>query len=1122
MNCAQCTRPNDADSRFCVSCGTALWLPCRHCGAKNRPDWEYCAQCGDRLTGGSTAAAGGPHVEEPLDQLEIPSAKAQRGLERRPLTVMFCDLVGSTALSFRLDPEELGNVVLSYRQACQDAVARFGGYIARYLGDGVLVYFGYPHAHDDDEVRAIRAALAIMSNLKGVSDRFRTRIGSELRAHIGIHTGEVVAGDLGSGALLEQAAVVGETPNIAARLQERAGPGEIVVSHATLRVAQDRFVCEALGAIALKGIAEPLTSYKVIAEQASNPDLGSLGAKTSAPPLGRDEELGLLMKQWGRVREGSGQVALIGGEAGIGKTRLLQTLVAALAGAHCDVKVSHCSAYFVNSAFFPVVDLLRRELKLDVESAAAEVAERVADGLRSGMLPQPEAMSQILSLLSTAAPTVAPGVEISPQAQRERAIEWLINWIVGYSAARPLVLIVEDIHWADASTMEFLSLLLDQIASTKLFLLVTFRSEFQPPWPIRSHINHFTLTRLSSPHVRTLIGQLTKGRMLVDSLLEQVVSRTDGVPLFVEELVKMVEETGTLYPLPDGSVAHAATTPVMVPDTLRGSLVARLDRHETAKGIAQIAAVIGREISYKLIRAASGLGDFDLKSKLKTLVDAELLFQRGIPPNATYTFKHALIRDAAYQSLLKTQRTHYHKLIAEVMLEQFPGVSESHPELVARHYSDAAMGELAIPHWRKAGMRALEATANVEAAAHLQDGLAEIARLPGSKAWAAEEVSMQIALGTALTAIRGYGASEVERAYARAYDLCENLGDTQQLFTALTGLHTFYQVRGPLVTAREIALRLLEIANVAKDEPLVAQANRRLGWSLFCLGEMNLGKKHLDQALALFDSTRSREHRITYGAHPWVVGFANSAWLEWIVGFPDDGLRNSQRALSLARELKRPLPLAYALCMSAAMHQCRREPERTLELADETTRLASDNSMPYWVAWSSILKGWALSETGHVDEGILQLESGLQAYRATGAELFRPYSLALLAEALHSAGRLDEALSRLDEALASANQQQSQFYAVEIHRLRGNALLERDADGDGAEGSYREGLLLAQTQGSLALELRVALSLATLLLGKKNVREARSALDHTLGKFAQGFDTADSRAARSLIERLPE
>lgn len=1058
-------------------------MRCHTCNIEieNPQQAAFCSACGARLHN-ERAPRGGGVEDSPHKANFAPISD----LERRSVTIMFCDLVGSTALSGRLDPEDLGNVLISYRESCTEIVQRFGGVVTRYVGDSLLVCFGYPVAHDDDAVRAVEAALQIRTELDRLSTRLQDITGGVLSVHIGIHTGEVVVGELGSGSVREQYALVGETPNIAARLQGEAGPDDVVIGYATYKLVQRAFVFEALAPVKLKGVEHPVAAYRVIDHHRDREELPQLHYPET-DPIGREEELELLAKRWERAFRGAGQIVLLSGEPGIGKTRLLQSLTDRFRLESNDRVTCQCSPYFTNTAFFPFIDFIRRQLGLRTQPTQTAVLAALKDATESRDFPWKDDLSLVAAVIAglPLGDSVTP--ELSPQAQREKFMEWLIEWLIGSHG--PRMLVVEDLHWADASTLEFLSLLIDHVSQRPVFLVLTFRPELRVPWPVRSHVLHLTLGRLSLVDARALVNRLTEGKSLPPQVLQQVLTKTDGVPLFVEEFTKMVMEAGALDTEAMNGRGASARHQISIPDTLRGSLLARLDRQSDAKVIAQIAAVIDREISFRLLGSLSGLDEATLKGHLRKLVEAELLLQRGSPPESSYIFKHALIRDAAYHSLLKSSRARFHRETAEVLLSRFPVLADSHPEFVAHHFSEAGLGERAFEFWRIAGLRAIEGSANVEATAHLRAALKELSALqvagdPG------REVELQIALGTSLTAARGYGSSEVADAYARAFALCENLGDEQRLFAALTGLHSFYQVRGPIRRARETAERLLALAVKSHDESQLAQAHRRFGWSLFCGGRIREGKQHLDTALGLYDATRSRQHSIVYGAHPWIVGFANSAWVEWIVGRLGVARERSQSAIGLARELGRPLPLAYALGMSAAMHQCQGEPAITLELASETVELARDNGMPYWIAWGSVLQGWALARTGDWATGSKALEAGLDAYRETGAELFRPHCLYLLADTLQLGGRSEDALDVLPEALRSAGQQDVHFFTAEILRLRASILAEFEGGNEQAVASYREAAALARSQGASGLERRALIGLADLMRRSGRHQEA--------------------------------
>jgi class 3 adenylate cyclase/tetratricopeptide (TPR) repeat protein len=1111
VRCAACEFESAPNARYCAQCGKPLATRCTSCGSLNPAQFRYCGQCGTALDQGNSALSGPAQTAIVATPQQPTTGKAEA--ERRQLTIMFCDLVESTAWSARLDAEVLSELILDYRQLCVAEIERVEGFVARLVGDGLLVYFGYPRAHDDDAVRAVTAALAIVSSVTRFSDRMESRLGSKLQVHIGIHTGEVVAGELGTGAAREQSAIVGEAPNVAHSLEQAAGPGAILISRITRDLVDHVFDCEALGELAVKGIPQPVGLFRVIGERRGSRDSGIFQVRSRAPLLGRTEELAFLSKQWANVQEGRGQVQLLSGEAGIGKSRLLHALATQLSAQGCEPLGCQCVPHFSNTALYPFVDLLQRVLDLKADQSIATKVAKLKAAFDSGQLPEPAALPLLASLMSLPVPGSVPAPEFSPRVQREKVMECLLGWLAGQASRKPLVLMVEDIHWADASTIELLTLLVDQLGSIPIFLLTTCRPEFAVPWSSHSVVSRMTLARLSATQCREMIEYLVQGHELSPELREQVVSRTDGVPLFVEELTKMVVEAGVLAQqqavdtLPTGSI----------PTTLRGSLVARLDRLGNAKGLAQLAAVIGREFSYKVIHAVAQQDERELKELLARLVEAELVYQRGFPPNALYSFKHALIQDAAYQSLLKTKRAEYHRQVATALVESFPDVMDSHPELVAQHYEEAGMIDEAVTYWQKAGARALDASADDEAVAHLRRALAQIAVLPPSRDKVARETACLLSLGAALTAIRGYASTEVAQTYERAISLCEHSGDTDRLFTALTGLTSFYQVRGPLITARRISERLLELAQKRDDNIWLAQAHRRLGWCLFCQGQLKPGREHLERALRLNDRLRSHEHTRVYGAHPWAIGLVNIALLEWFAGFPDDAVIRAREGLSHARELGRPLTLAYALCMSAAVHQCRGDIDATKQLAQEVVALSKEHDYPYWNAWGSVLEGWALAAGGELEEGESRMHSGLAMYRDTGALLFEPWSLALVAEVYWRAGRLEEALDSTSRALDSPEMLHGYFYGADIHRLKGELLLARHDDVSQAEGCFLHALKIAREQGARSLELRCAVSLGELRKRQGHADECRRLVQDVLDGFDQGLDTADLTRAMKLL-----
>lgn len=999
--------------------------------------------------------------------------------ERRQLTILFCDLAGSTALSARMDPEDFGELIAAYFGLCNTTFRRYRAYVDREEGDSLRVYFGYPSARDDDALRAVSAALEIV----GAVAQLGARLGHRLAVHIGVHTGEVVAGEADADER-PGPRVIGQAPNIAKRLQELAPPDGLYVSAATIRLVERHFEAEALGQVALKGLPQPVEVFRVISQRGPASTIEQFDGRALAPLVSRDQELSLLEHRWALACGGQAQVVLVKGEPGIGKSRLLHAFLSRPDRTNYRVLTTQCQEQFANSALYPLIDLLQRDLGLERERSTGEQAAALEAAVVSGRVSSPEALPLVGNLL--ALPVATPVAEDSARAQRERTLDWLVQWVLGADAGMPVALVIEDLHWADASTLDFLGLMLEQAHARRILILLTYRPEFVPPWPMRRHFNELALCRVSLSEALGMAQNIAGTTPLPDEILHRIAARSDGVPLFVEELTKMLLEargSGDWQSHP----AQPDTAAVSIPETLRGSLTARLDYLSVAKSIAQLASVLGREFSYTLIRLVSDMDEDRLQEALAELVEAELLFQRGLPPNASFVFKHALVQEAAYLSLLKARRADYHLRAATVLVDRFGDLIERHPELAAHHYAAAGKAEHACDFWHRAGRRALEASADVEAAGHLRLSLRQLELLPNREEQVGREVNCLITLGSALTATCGYAATEVEEVFARAHTLCQSLGDIEQLYAALIGLHGFYQVRGSLRPAVALGEQLVAIAEERDDRLWRAQSHRCLGWSLFCNGQLAAGAEHLSIALALFDRLQAQEHVRTQGAHPWVVGFVNIALLEWFAGNADRAIERSRQGLDLARELQVPLPLAYALCMSAEVHCLRREPEPALALAGEAIELALKHGLPYWSSWGATLQGWALVHLGQHAAGLAALREGLDAYRATGAKLFEASSLALLAESYVTAGDTGRALETIEIALANPLLADGYFYTPELYRLHGELLCAAGGDVSLALLSTHKALELARAQGAAGVELRAAEQLRSITAGEHEV-----------------------------------
>jgi class 3 adenylate cyclase/predicted ATPase len=1051
--------------------------------------------------------------------------------ERRHLTVQFIDLVGSTTLSEQLDPEELREVIQAYRETCATVIRRFEGYLAKYIGDGLLVYFGYPRAHEDDAQRAVRAGLGIIEAIHALPLQ-NIRLQQPLRVRIGIHTGLVVAGEMGVSDQPEPLAIVGETPNIAARLQGLAEPDTVVLSAATQRLVAGLFECQDLGPQFLKGLSTSLSVYRVVRESEAQSRFEVVVRTGLTPLIGRTHEMGLLQERWARASLGEGQVVLLNGEAGIGKSRLVQELKEQVSGEGATCLAFRCSPYHQHSAYYPIIDHLQRLLQFEREDTPQTRLSKLRQVLADYRFPQADTVALLAALLSLPHPEGIPPLTLSPQKQKQKIEEALVAWIVEEAEKAPVYCAWEDLHWADPSTLEVLTLYLEQILTVRMFTVLTFRPDFTPPWGPHSYFTQLTLNRLGRQQVEAMVEQVTGGKVLPSEVLRQIVAKTDGVPLFVEELTKMVIESVVYV-----GARRAVPLPLAIPATLQDALMARLDRLGSVKEIAQMGATLGREFSYELFHAVSPLDEATLQQGLRQLVDAELLYQRGLSPRTTYFFKHALIQDTAYQSLLKSRRQQLHQQIAQVLAEQFPETVETQPELLAHHYTEAGLLEHAIPYWQKAGEHATQRSANVEAIAHFSKGLELLKTLPETPERSRYELTLQIALGPVVIAAKGYAAPEVERIYTRARELCQQMGKTPQLFPVLIGLWVFYDVRAEHQTAHQLAGQGLSLAQHVKDPSLLTSAHISLGETLFWLGELPSARAHFERGATLCDSYQARptwvwvDYRVSCLSAPSVV--------LWYLGYPDQALRKSQEALTRARELAHPFTLAFALNWAVPVRQARREGQAVQERAEAQIALAREQGFPDWLAWGTIWRGWALAEQGQEEEGIAQMRQGLTALRPTGAEISRPYCLGLLAEVYGKAGRAEEGLATLAEALALVDKTGERMYEAELYRLKGTFTLKQfgvrssefgvtnlqpltpdlQAEAE-AESCFLKAVEIARHQQTKSLELRAVMSLARLWQQQGKKEEAHRMLVEIYGWFTEGFDTADLQEAKTLLEEL--
>ena len=1118
-------------------------MPCPNCGQDNRTGARFCDQCGTPLLArpvGETATVPSAQSKPEPYQRNRPLAPdplpAPTG--RRQLTVMFCDIVESMALTGQLDPEEWRDIVRTYQATCASVIQRFGGHIAQYLGDGILVYFGYPIAHEDAAVRAVKTGLGILTELNHMNSQLRQterlqslRPGAKdaprIRLRIGIHTGQVVVGDMGAGERHEQLAL-GETPNIAARLQAVAKADTVVMSAAVYRLVEGFFECQTLGPHALKGKTTPISVYQVMGEEGAQSRFEVALESGLSPLVGRTEELAFLRQRWETARVREGQVVLLGGEPGIGKSRLVQELKEQVAKAGEARREFRCSSYARNTAFYSVIDHLQRWLQFQGDEPADEKFRRLETALEGYRRLPKESVALFAALLSLPLPERFAPLRLSPERQRQKTQEALVAWLAEESEERPLLIVWEDLHWVDPSTLDLVQMLIERAAPLHLFVLLVFRSsEFTPPWPPRPPVYLLTLSRLERRPIEDLITHVAQGQRLSQHLVEHIAAQTDGVPLFVEELTKTIIEAG----LPENGGGGA---PSAIPATLQDSLMARLDQLSSiARDAAQIGAVLGRAFSYALIRAVWPSDEQRLTRGLAQLVEAELIFQKGMLPQARWVFKHAMLQDTAYQSLLKSKRQQIHHHVANVLAKQFPDIRHHQPELVAHHYTEAGLLDQAIGFWQYAGEQAVQRSAHREGIGHFLKGLALLGELPETPDRTHRELTIQTRLGPSLMATKGYAAPEVERAYARAQELCQQLGETPHSFQVLRGLWVVHEMRAELKTARKLGEQLLTLAHHLDDPDLLIEVHRALGNTLLWIGEFAHAREHLQKAIALHDPEQHTALAFQYGTDPRTVCLLYETLTLWVLGYPEQALQKSQEALARAEEgaHQHSLSLAAALNWTGLLHQLRGEVEVTYERAVAGIALAQQCGFPDWEMIGTIFRDWAVAAQSRNEAPVEQLQKMIAAWCATGAELLRPYFLGLLAEQYGKIGRIEKGLVLLDEALAVVNTSGERFSEAELYRLRGELLLVRDANRLSAQTSpprsnsevescFQKALFVARQQGAKSWELRAATSLAQQWFKQGKRESARRVLTETADWFTEGRETRDFQAAQALLAEL--
>jgi class 3 adenylate cyclase/predicted ATPase len=1046
-----------------------------------------------------------------------PDAKPQDAAERRQLTVMFIDLVGSTALSTQLDPEDMRDVIRTYQNAVSGEVMRFEGHIAKFMGDGILAYFGWPKAHEDEAERAVRAALAIIEAVP----KLTTPVKQSLAARVGIATGLVVVGDLvGEGASQEQA-VVGETPNLAARLQGLVEAGGVVVAESTRRLLGEVFDLADFGTRELKGFTAPVRSWRVVGERPAKSRFEAAHPTGVTQLISRQHELSLLLDRWIDAKAGEGQVVLLSGEPGIGKSRITQALRERIADEPHKRLRYQCSPYHTNSALYPVIGQIEFAAGMSLDDPP-ERKLRKLEALLAQAIGDVEPVAPLMAaLLSIPFGDRYAPLDLTPQQQKAKTLEAMLAQLDGLAAHQPTLMIMEDVHWIDPTTSELIGLIIERVASLPVLLIITFRPEFTPPWNRHAHVTALALSRLSRQHCTAMVEAIATGKALPAAVMDQIVAKTDGVPLFVEELTKTLLESGILnqeagrYPL------TAPLPPMAIPDTLQDSLMARLDRLASVKDVAQIAAAIGREFSYELLAAVAGLAEDELQRALNRLVQSELVFRRGTSLNTSYLFKHALVRDAAYESLLHSRRRQLHARIAQALTDRIPDLVESQPEVLAYHSTEAGLAQQAVNYWLRAGERDLQRSAYPESVGHLTKGLEVLRGLPAGVERSRQELAYQAALGAASLAMKGYGAEETGRAFSRARELCEELGDAPQLFPVLYGEWAYQLVTARFPKAQELALQFLDLATTRQEPVTLVVGHRIAGLSGFMLGDFAQAEPHYEENLARYDPAQHRHLAAHFGQDQRASCLANLAWLKWIVGRPADSLAMCRAAVAVSREFDHINTHAYVDFFTLFPLHFRRDVPAVEKQANALIALSKERRMSMWGLWAGLFSGWAVGQRGDSQTAIARIRSSLADARASGQDFCRPYFLTMLADSLAQCGQIEAGLEAIVEALALVDSTEERWWEAEIHRLKGELLssLARQR-ADEAEGEITAALDIARRQGAKSLELRSTMSLTRLWSGRGERQRSCDLLEPIYSRFTEGFDTPDLKEGKLLLEQL--
>jgi class 3 adenylate cyclase/predicted ATPase len=1122
VTCTACGFDNPASMRFCGSCGRRLATGCSSCGAENPPGFRFCGECGKPLAETKPAPRPDPRSYTPkhLAQKILQSKSALEG-ERKQVTVLFADVKGSMDLGEKVDPEEWYRIMDRFFQILSDGVHRFEGTVDKFTGDGIMAIFGAPIAHEDHARRACYAALHLKEELRRYAEELKRARELSFAVRMGLNSGEVVVGTIGDDLKMVYTAH-GNAVGLGQRMEQLATPDQVYLTENSAKLVSGFFRLRDLGPFELKGVSAPVRVYELEGVGALHTPLEVSHSRGFSRFVGRQSETAALEAALARAIDRNAQVVGIVGEPGVGKSRLCFEFLERCRARGLAIFEAHGVPHGKALPLLPMLELFRNFFGITDQDPDQVAREKIAG--RFVLLD--ESLREVLPLLFDLLGVSDPERPVPPMdpESRQRQLASVVKRVTQmWGRRQPAVTFLEDLHWFDGGSEGFLEAIVEALPGTQWLVLVNFRPEYHATWMQKSYYQQLPLLPLAPEAIAELLRDLLGGDPSLGPLGNRIRERTGGNPFFIEEVVQSLAETGSLEGAKGAYRLVRPAAELRLPATVQAVLAARIDRlAEREKQVLQTAAVIGRECTEPVLRRVAELPEIDLAAALQKLMSAEFVYEDALYPQAQYTFKHALTREVAYNSLLNERRLTLHEHVAEAIAAIFDGRLEEHLSELAHHYTHSRNTQKAIEYSQLAGERAVQLSANTEAIEHLRTALKLLETLPDSPERIEQELALQVTFAVPLLATKGYSAPEVEDTYARARELCLRAGETPRLFPVLHGLWNFNWARGNLRWAQELAKQLLALGENSRDPSLLVEGHFAHGSTLFWAGDFAPARGHLEQAIHLYEPQIHRSHAFVYGQDPGVYSTSILAFALWLLGYPDRALARSNQALALARDLAHPFSLVLGLHCAAIVHQLRREPQLAEKREDAVIAFSAERGLSFFSWWASIVRGWAVAKQERGAEGIAQIREGLAAVKAGGTEVGLPWGLALLAEALGNKSRAEEALKVLAEALTVASKNGDLVYDAEIYRLEGELLLasSRADNRSEAESCFRRAIEIARRQQAKSWELRAVTSLSRLLQKQGKKDEARRMLAEIYGWFTEGFDTADLKDAKALLEEL--